>query len=79
MKVVAVGIRYHPYFHFIMIKTIEIHEWERWYAWYPVIIVSGTNFPYKRTTVWREYVERKYWGNWAGGGYEYRLEVKHDD
>jgi hypothetical protein len=48
-------------------------EWERWFAWHP-IIVSGTSTSYK--IVWLEYVERKMVNSSFIFGefwYEYRL------
>jgi hypothetical protein len=55
-------------------------EWDRWFAWYPVVIATGRNSAHR---VWLEFVERKWSSSIYGTGTRrrrYRLQgnVKPD-
>ncbi len=39
-------------------------HWRRWFAWYPVQIEDDW--------VWFEWIERREYETWGGGGYLYR-------
>ncbi len=40
-------------------------EWDRWFAWYPVVVVTG---PHSAHWVWLEFVERKWRTSRYGSG-----------
>ena len=51
----------------------NLYKWERWFAWYPVIIKKDTNKE-NDITVWLEFVERYFYYRWGDEPtYDYRL------
>ncbi len=44
-------------------------EWDRWFAWYPVIVATGKDSAY---WVWLEFVERKWRASRYGSGSKWR-------
>lgn len=48
-------------------KVRRKQEWQRWFAWYPVIISITPGG--RKVKVWWEYVERK--GNMGYSGWDY--------
>jgi hypothetical protein len=50
-------------------------EWDRWFAWYPVIIATSRH---SARWVWLEFVERK-WSRNGGGSKRRRYRLLHKD
>lgn len=51
----------------------SFNNWQRWFAWYPVRVPACDER--HEHWVWLEWVERKEYIDYGGGGWDHRLPV----